>query len=151
MHISLILLDLQFSTYHIGTVGKGTTFNLWYFMIQKLSEMEQGYSLPEDPITLYEQSHYSQKPNILIPCEQECPQQRSLYGRTDAHKFFFYPPNCCNMSEDVQQSCWQSLLMACRRYIQRHISCLSSITIDWLWSLGNLQSTSYNLVAGSAG
>jgi hypothetical protein len=54
-------------------------------MIQNLSEMESGYSLTEGPVTLYEQSRYSQKPNILIPCEQGCPQKRSLYDRTDAH------------------------------------------------------------------
>jgi hypothetical protein len=39
-------------------------------MVQNLSEMEPGYSLTKGPITLYEQSRYSQKPNILISCEQ---------------------------------------------------------------------------------
>ena len=43
--------------------------------------------------------------------------------------FFYYLPKFCNLSEDIQQSCWQSLLMACRRYIQWYISCLSSVTI----------------------
>ena len=28
---------------------------------------------------------------------------------------------------------WRSLLMACRKYIQWHISYLSSFTIDWVW------------------
>jgi hypothetical protein len=40
-------------------------------------------------------------------------------------------PVYCNLSEDIQQVCWRSLLMICRRYIQWYISYLISITIDW--------------------
>ena len=35
------------------------------------------------------------------------------------------------ISEDIQQLCWRSLLMACRRYSQWYISYLSSATTDW--------------------
>jgi hypothetical protein len=39
-------------------------------------------------------------------------------------------PVYCKLPGDIQQLCWQWLLTACRRYMQWHISCLSSITID---------------------
>ena len=58
-----------------------------------------------------------------------------------AGMYFFYLPKCCSLSEDIQHSCWQSPLMACRRDIRWYIFCLSSITIDWLWSLGSLTIT----------
>ena len=46
-------------------------------------------------------------------------------------RIFFSPTIYCNQSEDIQQLCWRSLLMACRRYIQWYISYFSSVTIDW--------------------
>jgi hypothetical protein len=42
--------------------------------------------------------------------------------RVDIGNILLYPPNCCSLSKDIQQSCWQSLLMACRRYIQWYFS-----------------------------
>ena len=62
-------------------------------------------------------------------------QQIGLAFKEDTSFFFNYLPECCNPSEDIQQSCWQTLLMTCRKYIQWHISYLSSITNDWVWSL----------------
>jgi len=47
--------------------------------------------------------------------------------------FFYYLPQSCNLSDDIQQSFWHSLLMACRKYIQWYISYLSSVTNDWVW------------------
>ena len=47
--------------------------------------------------------------------------------------FFLYLPECCNLSEDIQQSYWQSLLMPCRKYIQWYISYLIAVTNDWVW------------------
>jgi len=47
--------------------------------------------------------------------------------------FFNYFPECCNLSEDIQQLFWHSLLMACRRYIQWYISYLIAITNGWVW------------------
>ena len=35
---------------------------------------------------------------------------------------FLYLPEHCNLHEDIQQSCWLSLLMACRRYRVIHKS-----------------------------
>jgi len=46
---------------------------------------------------------------------------------------FYYLPECCNLSGDIQQSCWQSILMACRKYIQWYISYLSAVINDWVW------------------
>ena len=51
------------------------------------------------------------------------------------HFFFFiyYLQECCNLSEDIQQSFWQSLLVACRWYIQWYISYLIAVTNEWVW------------------
>jgi len=45
----------------------------------------------------------------------------------------FYLPECCNLSEGIQQSYWQSLLIACGRYIQWYVSYLIAVTNDWVW------------------
>jgi len=47
--------------------------------------------------------------------------------------FFNYLPECCNLSEDIQQSFWQSLLTARTKYIQWYISYLIANTNDWVW------------------
>ena len=59
-----------------------------------------------------------------------------LENRAVYEIFFIYLQKCCNLSEGIQQSCWQSLWMTLRRYIQWFISYLGSISIDYgLWGL----------------
>ena len=49
---------------------------------------------------------------------------------------FFPPPSIyCNLSDDIQQLCWRSLLMACSRYVQWYISYLSSVAVNWCLAL----------------
>jgi hypothetical protein len=67
---------------------------------------------------------------------QDCIKQKygcgdTLYYIKKGGLTFFFLPAYCSLSEDIQQLCWRSLLMACRRYIQWYICYLSSITIDW--------------------
>ena len=56
--------------------------------------------------------------------------------------FFCLSPKIVRFVKDIRQSCWQTLLMACGRYIHRNISQLNSITVNRFCSLGRLQSTS---------
>jgi hypothetical protein len=62
--------------------------------------------------------------------------QRTYYSLVSCaenviQKFFFLLPVYCSLFEDIQQLCWRSLLMTCRRYIRWYTSYLSSVTIEW--------------------
>jgi len=52
----------------------------------------------------------------------ECHSEDCDYRLIESYCIFSPLPVHCNLSEDIQQHCWQSLLMACRRYIQWYIS-----------------------------
>ena len=73
--------------------------------------------------------------------------------------FYYYLPECCNVSEDIQQSFWQPLLMTSRKYIQWYIACLMArfaghtqhrITVgrtpldEWSARLSDLYITTHN-------
>jgi hypothetical protein len=46
--------------------------------------------------------------------------------------FFYYLPQCCNLSEDIQRQYWQSLLMVCSRYIQWYISYWQALLMAYI-------------------
>jgi len=66
--------------------------------------------------TWYNRKNYGQTRFVLSRITPLTPMLDSIkYADTF---FFIYLPECCNLSQDTPQSCWQSLLMACRKYIQ---------------------------------